>query len=213
MTQTLDLKALEKKAFRSTFEDGLWDIFIGLIFLQFAVAPLLNGLGLGDFWSSFIFLPVYLIVMVLLWMAKKRIILPRIGFFKASTERKTKMKRMNIILFIIMMIGFIVGVVIFITNIRPVHWIFPGVFTTIVFLNFGMGGYYLDVQRFYAYGLLNGLAIPVGEILYRKAGASHHGFPIVFGMTSGIMIVTGILLFMRFMRSHPPARGGADEKA
>ncbi|MFH1941178.1 MAG: hypothetical protein ABIL68_03660, partial [bacterium] len=67
MIQALDLKALEKKTFRSTFEDGLWDIFIGLIFLQFAVAPLLNDLGLGDFWSSFVFLPVYLIAMVLLW--------------------------------------------------------------------------------------------------------------------------------------------------
>jgi len=31
MTDNLDLKELEKKAWRSTFQDGLWDIYFGLL--------------------------------------------------------------------------------------------------------------------------------------------------------------------------------------
>ncbi|MCJ7813777.1 hypothetical protein MUP95_10735 [bacterium] len=64
MNALLNLKELEKKAFRSYFEDGLWDIFVGIILLQFFVIPLyISDLGLGDFWSAVIFLPVYMIAL------------------------------------------------------------------------------------------------------------------------------------------------------
>jgi hypothetical protein len=33
MSQNLDLKAIERKAFRSVHEDGLWDIYIGGLLL------------------------------------------------------------------------------------------------------------------------------------------------------------------------------------
>ncbi|NVM53599.1 MAG: hypothetical protein HWN66_07830 [Candidatus Helarchaeota archaeon] len=38
MDQKLDLQELEKKAYRSTFEDGLGDIEFGKIFLTVAVS-------------------------------------------------------------------------------------------------------------------------------------------------------------------------------
>ena len=31
MSETLDLKAIERKAFRATHQDGLWDIYIGWV--------------------------------------------------------------------------------------------------------------------------------------------------------------------------------------
>ena len=56
MTAEISLKEAERKVFKATFQDGMWDIFIGCIVLQFAIAPLLSS-KLGDFWSSVIFLP------------------------------------------------------------------------------------------------------------------------------------------------------------
>ena len=37
MTQALDLKELERLAFRRTYQDGLYDIYLGGIFVSFAV--------------------------------------------------------------------------------------------------------------------------------------------------------------------------------
>ena len=39
MTQNINLKALEKKAWRSVFQDGLWDIFLGLLLMAFGLRP------------------------------------------------------------------------------------------------------------------------------------------------------------------------------
>ena len=35
MSTQLNLKEIERKAFRSTYQDGLWDIHLGLIFVRF----------------------------------------------------------------------------------------------------------------------------------------------------------------------------------
>ena len=40
---TIDLQDLERKAFRSNFQDGLWDIFLGLMLVQMCFGPILGG--------------------------------------------------------------------------------------------------------------------------------------------------------------------------
>ena len=46
MSETLDLKALEARAYRSFFADGLWDIFLGLTLLAFGVGAAVSRAGL-----------------------------------------------------------------------------------------------------------------------------------------------------------------------
>jgi hypothetical protein len=52
----------------------------------------------------------------------------------------------------------------------------------------------------------------VGEWLYQNYGAQHHGYPIVFGICSGVIILTGLVIFARFLKDNPilpvPAEGG-----
>ena len=43
----------------------------------------------------------------------------------------------------------------------------------------------------------------VGEWLYTNRGASHHGFPITFGITAGIIILTGLATLVRLVLKHP----------
>ena len=56
MSQKISLREAERKAFRSRYNDGLWDILLGCFFLMFVIAPYLSA-SLGDFWSSAVFLP------------------------------------------------------------------------------------------------------------------------------------------------------------
>jgi hypothetical protein len=37
MSTQLDLKQIERKAFRSTYQDGLWDVYFGLIVICMAI--------------------------------------------------------------------------------------------------------------------------------------------------------------------------------
>ena len=61
MSQRISLKELEGNLFRSAFQDGLLDIFLGSVILMSAIAPLLSPY-LGDFWSSAVFLPFWAIL-------------------------------------------------------------------------------------------------------------------------------------------------------
>ena len=67
MSQKISLKAAERKAFRTTYNDGLVDIFLGCFFLMFVIAPYLSA-SLGDFWSSAVFLPFWALVYLAIWL-------------------------------------------------------------------------------------------------------------------------------------------------
>lgn len=203
MVAKINLKELERKAFRSVFQDGLWDIFIGFLLTQFAIAPLLSEHGLGDFWSSAVLLPIYMIVLTCVMLLKKYVVALKLGMVQFSKKRKSKLKKLILMTNMILFIGIIAGAFFVDLSSLNIKWLFPVTFSLILLSGFSIAGYLLDLTRFYVYGVLNSLAVVVGELLYQFAGASHHGFPIVFGVTSSIMIITGIILFVSFVRKYP----------
>jgi hypothetical protein len=47
----------------------------------------------------------------------------------------------------------------------------------------------------------------VGEWLWNHGHASHHGFPVTFGTSAGIMILTGLVVFFRLLHNNPLPKG------
>jgi hypothetical protein len=86
MSEAISLKQIEKKAFKSTHGDGLWDILLGCFVLMFAVAPLLSA-RLGDFWSSAVFLPFWGGVYLVIRFLRKNVVAPRVGTAKFGRAR------------------------------------------------------------------------------------------------------------------------------
>jgi hypothetical protein len=203
MIANMNLKELERKAFRSTFQDGLWDIFIGFLFTQFAIAPILSERGWGDFWSSAALFPIYMIVLAVVMLLKKYVVTPRLGVVQFSKKRKSKFKKLILMTNIILVIGIIAGVFFVDLSNLNIKWLFPATFCLMLLIGFSVTGYLLDLTRFYLYGAMSCLAVVVGELLYRFAGAVHHGFPVAFGVTSSIMIIVGIVLLIKFIRKYP----------
>ena len=66
-----------------------------------------------------------------------------------------------------------------------------------------LAAYFLDYRRLYVYGLLVGLSPLIGEWLWMRGQASHHGFPVTFGITSSVMILTGIFVFFHLLKTYP----------
>jgi hypothetical protein len=76
-------------------------------------------------------------------------------------------------------------------------------FALMLLLSFSLAGYYLDVTRFYIYGLLLASGFFVGEYLYQNLGFSHHGFPVVFGFLSAVIFLTGVYKLVTFIKDNP----------
>jgi hypothetical protein len=202
MPQKISLKEAERKAFRLTFQDGLWDVLIGSFAAMFAIAPLLS-VSLGDFWSSAIFLPVWGLAYLIVWLLRKYVVRPRIGVVKYGPARVGRLKRLSLTLLVGNLAVFALGIVAAVNFGAFPSGFYPLILGLFLILGFSLAAYLLDFPRLYAYGLLLALAPVVGEWLYANFSAAHHGFPLTFGVTSGVMILTGIVTFARFVHHNP----------
>ena len=212
MSQKISLKEAERKVFTSAFQDGLWDIFIGCILLQWAIAPLLSR-TMGDFWSSVVFLPFFALVYLGIRLVRKYVVTPRVGKVKFGSWRKARLLKFNIIVFAVLLLSLILGILSFINFEAIPGLIIMARFSLIILIGFSVAAYFLDLSRLYIYGVLIALAPLVGEWLFVHMKAPHHGFPITFGVLSILIILTGMVLFFRFLRDRPlaPDIPGAEE--
>jgi len=211
MSQDVNMKQIERRAYTSCFEDGLWDIAIGLFAAAWAVAPLLSDLGLSDIWSGVIFLPFFALGYVVLWAGKRFATRPRMGLVRFGPKRKARLTKILAMATALLTVGLVVGVVASMSS-TPSGWVYPAAFSAVLLVGFSVGAYFLDFPRLYLYGALLALCLPVGEILFRYAGAAHHGWPATFGVSAAVMLLIGVTLFARFVRKYPRPVEGAPEQ-
>lgn len=215
MKNPVSLKSMEQQAFRVTLADGLWDVFIGCFVLIFAIAPVLSE-SLGDFWSSFIFLPFWGVVYLCIWLTRKYVVAPRLGRVSLGQARLKRLRKFNLALMGIIAALFIIGLAVVLFMESPAYRIYFPFFSSLFGLSggllllagFSIAALLLDYPRLYYYGLLLFLALLVGEWLYVNRLAAHHGFPIVFGLASAIIIITGLVQFAYMLKANPAVQEG-----
>lgn len=213
MSEQISLKQVETSAFRSAFDDGLWDVFLGCFVLMFALAPLLSE-RLGDFWSSMVFLPFWGLVYLVIWLVRRYVVTPRIGVVRFGRARKARLTRFSVAMVAINVFALILGLIAAANIGRFSGQVTAVVFGMIFLIAFSLMAYFLDVGRLYVYGLMMGVTPFAGEWLFVRGYASHHGYPVVFGIAAGVMIAVGLVLFLRLLRDNPlPADGFGPEGA
>lgn len=219
MSQRISLKDAERRMFRSTLDDGVVDMVIGCCLLIFVVAPLLSDAGLGDFWSSFVFLPFNGLVMLAAFIVKRTVVAQRLGTVKFGPARQTRMRKSVWTLFVILLVGFGLGLLSFLGGAAG-PWVHLARFGLVVLAGFSTAAYFLDCGRLYSYGVMvavgpvaaEGLAAGLGAVrdglpitlrVISHIAAVHHGFPVTFGAICAIITVNGVRLFVSFLCSHP----------
>ena len=202
MTGQISVKEAERKAFRTKTDDGLWDVLLGCFFLMFPIAIYLSP-SLGDFWSSAVFLPFWGLVYLTILLVRKYVVTPRIGIVKFGQRRKTRLMKFTVALMIVNVVALILGIVAAATFGSVPGQLYPIFFGLILLVGFSAAAYFLDMPRLYVYGLLLWLSPLIGEWLWSHGYVSHHGFPITFGITSAIMIIVGLVIFIRLLRENP----------
>ena len=204
MSHTINLKELERKAFRSTFQDGLWDIYLGFLLLTMGMGPVLPALNTSVMWTLAILLMLSVLAWLAFWAGKKFITTPRMGLVKFGPQRKAKLNKTRAVLSLSALLGVIMFVLRATWNIEwaariPIPAYIWAVQAIVVF---GLGAYFLDVSRFYAYGVLYAIPVPVGIVLLQNTGLPGFMF-LPFGVSGGIMVLIGVVMFVRFLRDYP----------
>ena len=206
MSPEISLKDVEKRIFQSSIQDGTIEIMVGSVLMMFTIALFLSE-SLGDFWSTAVILPFLAGMYWLIQVIRKKIIEPRVGIMKYGPYRKTRLKRMKLVMLIFNIAALILGFVSFLDfSILP-SWVIPARFSIIVLIGFSLTAYMLEYSRLFLYGIVCSLAIPVGEFLYTRYQVPHHGFPITFGVISGVLISIGTITIWRIYKNNPATAG------
>ena len=97
MTTNIDLKELERKAFRSTYQDGIWDIYLGLMLLPMVVGSYLSPHPDNPpTWAVAFTFSFFAVPFVIFRAAKKYMIIPRLGLVQFGAERQRKRKKLGL---------------------------------------------------------------------------------------------------------------------
>jgi len=208
--EQLSFKALEKKAFRSFFKDGIYDVFLGLILLSFGLPLILNEFGLLDYVTIKmpLLIPLSLNIGALVFfiVGKKYITAPRLGIVRFGKTRKRKMMHVKLLLAISVLIG-VITFFLSLFKVLPVGGktgvpIPIIIFSIQVLIVFSLAAYFMDFTRLYLYAFLFAVSMPVTFWLKKNTVMTHPTLW-VFSLTAVPMLIVGWIQFVRFLRQYP----------
>jgi nicotinamide riboside transporter PnuC len=208
MSNQIDLKELERKAFRATYQDGLWDIYFGLIAICMAIFIQRPAAGYTPM-NIVLAVSAMAVAYGLFWAGKKFITLPRIGQVRFGPEREMRKRTLVIVLSVVVLIQ---GIFL---AFQLLAWTNPGLGAALkallpdrtagdllvasvgaLFVGPSMivVAYFRDFPRGYFIAIM--LALAVFLIIYLNQPI----YPILIGL---VIAAPGVVLFMRFLRQYP----------
>jgi hypothetical protein len=209
----INLKELELKAFRSTFQDGLWDIYFGLIVICMSFFIYRPATGYSPL-NIFLMLASMVVAYALFWAGKRFITLPRMGQVKFGEKRARRKKTMMLILGVVVLIQVTLLVIQFVSWRNPEFGAKLNAFlqeknamdlavATLGSLFVGPSliliAYFMDFPRGYFIAVMMALAVFLMIYLNQPI------YPIIIGI---LIVVPGVVLFLRFLQKYPLHREG-----
>lgn len=217
MSTPLNLKEIERKAVRSTYQDGLLDIYMGLVVVCMSVFMFRPSSGYSP-QNLLLMLAAFGVAFGLYWAGKKFITQPRMGQVRFGEIRKQKNATLRLIL------GGIILVQVAVVALTALGWLIPALGEQIaaffgarnveILLVAAIGAlfmgpsmlllaYFTDYPHGYLIAVL--MAAAVFLMIYRNQPL----YPILIG---GLIVVLGLASLVSFLRKYPlPPAGAAHE--
>jgi hypothetical protein len=199
MAEKLNLKEIERKAYTSYHQDGLVDVFAGLLILSFGL-----WLILGMVWIGWI---LWFVAISAYAAAKRAFTIPRIGFVRFSPYR---VKALQTIAVIVFSLTALLGVVAFmqVEGGGAPFWLLFAIENHMLVIGSSVAaslcvvGYTFRIKRMYAYAVLTLVLFVTGHFLYY----SLHYYLILSGT---LILLFGLALLIRFIRRYPLSTTGS----
>jgi hypothetical protein len=203
MTTNVDLKRLERKAWTSFFQDGLLDILMGLTLLAVGFPAMLPGIFTSGLSQDVAAAVLMVLALLAYWGGKRFVTVPRTGRAEFSSARRSRQTKAAVIY----AISAVAGAIVFLMTMlglssNPPAWV--QCLGVEGFLALGIGGwmllivglasYFTDYTRGYVIAALYALAFG-GKVLLHN--------PIMFIVAGMLAVVMGLVVFVRFLRTHP----------
>jgi hypothetical protein len=210
MTENVDLKKIEKNILKAGHQHGFYDMLIGFVVTGMAFGPVFRE-SLPAPYKYFLW-PLILVIIAdfILFIIVKYVIQPRTGIAKPGPSLKSLRKK----LFIVILVQFIIQLtflILLIIGSGPGIHVSGIVFILIVGLFiipiFGIIAYLMKYPRLYLIGILIWLAIFINELLYDPVDYRIRWL-LSYGIMGGIIFSIGLVIFIRFIKTHPLPKGG-----
>ncbi|MFN2145838.1 MAG: hypothetical protein ACK2T7_10845 [Anaerolineales bacterium] len=195
MNNPLDLKELENKAFRSFYQDGIWDIFFGLMLFAMWSFTLFDDLE-NKAVRMLVMLFIEIGAMFFLIYGKKQITVPRLGEVTFSKKRNRRL----LYVFLANSVSVLFLAAVLVMNVTgssllesdTVSAVVLGIW--IIFITSVMA-YFLDFDRLYIYALILGGAFTAVLLT---------GIEIIFLIGALLILIPGVVILLRFLREYQP---------
>jgi hypothetical protein len=207
MSDQINFRDVQKRTAQLiNYEDGLWDMLLGSVFLLLSIYPVTRE-KFGPELNLGLFLAVLFILVVGQLVARHFISTPRMGYVKS--RRTPALKGILMLTFVMVLATLGLVLVTLLSPERLPDFSFPqwmnnkGVEITVMLalvIIFSLLGYLFGVKRLYLYGWLIG-----GGNLAATAIDLYDGvvFNLPLGIVSAIILLIGVSLLWRFLRSYP----------
>ncbi len=216
--QSTDLKALEKQAFSRFYEDGLFDLLLGLMMVALSFGVVIADWLDSELASLLAMLAVAVVLAGAFMFMRARVVRPRLGDFTPRAERRRRITATRLVLlgsFVLGMALFgIVGVAgVMGTPPTEVEVLLPVIWFVNATVVLGLMAYLLDVPRMFLYGVLFGLAGPLliwPDVLWNVRVPP----PMIFTVLAVPIVAIGAWKLVRFLQNYPvqeAPRSGADD--
>ncbi|MFX0076756.1 MAG: hypothetical protein ACFE96_15035 [Candidatus Hermodarchaeota archaeon] len=199
---------MEKKAWKTYFDDGLFDIYFGILIASFGpsiafydILPIPLNVLLGPFLIGF--------GLAFFILSKKYVIKPRIGFVKYGRKRKVRKWKTMVVISVNIMLLLII--LLFNLSISGGGINLP--YNLVVLLEgflfltvpLCFVAYFLQLTRLYFYALLFGCGFFLADISSLVISIPFN-FLFIYLMFGVIIITVGIIFFIRFIRTYQLAK-------
>jgi hypothetical protein len=203
MTEEINLKELERKAWLTYHQDGLLDIGIGLCILAVGI-----GFATGMAWLAGVLAATGFSTFA---GAKRAFIIPRVGLVQFGPERIKREKKEKSFFLLFFTVTAVLGMMMFmlVTSIfkggfggtsgvlaRTLEAMIMAPIGLIGALAMVALGYWKQLTRYYYYAVLLFLAVSAGPWL----GITH---PVYTSAAGAVITVAGLVLLVRFMTTYP----------
>ena len=205
ISESIDLKEIEKKTWRSTLEDGILDIYFGILVLSIGIGMSLSHILPDPLDKIMVAIP-FGIGLTFFILGKKFITQPRLGYVKFGLQQKARKIKTIIILSINFIVILIINIIRF-TNpdsILRFPGILDGLIIGLLFLTAPLFfvAYILQYPRLYFYAILFGISFFLSDLLAIFIPEPLDTL-ITFGIISGIVIFIGVVFLIKFIRKYP----------
>ncbi len=202
MNDDVNLKEVERKIYSSYYNDGLWDIYGGLVLL---------GFGLDIVTGNMMALILCLALGVAVVLIRQPVVVARLGSVKFSPQRRARTLKYKAAALILGSAFLMLGAALaawFSADAMPA-WLDAWVRHNFFIFMGGMlaavtcvAAYLSGARRYYGYALVIFIAFWLSSLLRSR---DLEGIPIV--AAAGLILACGAWVLFRFLSRNPPQEG------